>query len=66
MLDGASAVVEVIPDIDIDIDDAPDAAGSSPFGHGDALTRGITADDARLLDGEPKSLQVLVPVTING
>ena len=35
--DGASAVVEVIPAIDID--DAPNAAGFSPFGHGDARTR---------------------------
>jgi hypothetical protein len=63
-LDGASAVVEAIPAIDID--DAPAAGGFSPFGRGDARTRRITADDARLLDGEPQSLQVLVPVTIDG
>ena len=62
-LDGASAVVEAIPAIDID--DAPDADGFSPFGRGDVRTRRITADDARLLDGEPQPLRVLVPVTID-
>ena len=62
-LDGASAVVEAIPAIDID--DAPEAGGFSPFVRGDARTRHITADDARLLDGEPQSLRVLVPVTID-
>ena len=63
-LDGASAVVEAIPAIEID--DAPDDGGFSPFGRGDARTRRITADDARLLGGEPQSLRVLVPVTIEG
>jgi hypothetical protein len=63
-LDGASAVVEAVPAIDID--DPPGANGFSPFGRGDARTRNITADDVRLLAGEPKSLQILVPVTIDG
>jgi hypothetical protein len=63
-LDGASAVVEAVPAIDID--DAPGADGFSPFGRGDARTRVITAYDARLLAEEPQSLQILVPVTIDG
>jgi hypothetical protein len=63
-LDGASAVVEAVPAIDIE--DTPEAEGFSPFGRGDARTRSITADDARLLAGEPQSLRILVPVTIDG
>jgi hypothetical protein len=63
-LDGASAVVEAVPAIDVD--DAPAAGGFSPFGRGDARTRSITADDVRLLSGQPQSLRVLVPVTIDG
>jgi hypothetical protein len=62
-LDGASAVVEAVPAIDID--DTPGADGFSPFGRGDARTRSITADDVRLLAGEPQSLRILVPVTID-
>ena len=63
-LDGASAVVEAVPAIDID--DAPRVDGFSPFGRGDARTRSITADDARLLAGEPQPLRIIVPVTIDG
>jgi hypothetical protein len=63
-LDGASAVVEAVPAIDID--DTPDADGFSPFGRGDARTRSITADDVRLMAGESQSLRILVPVTIDG
>jgi hypothetical protein len=63
-LDGASAVVEAVPAIDID--DPLGADGFSPFGRGDARTRSITADDVRLLAAEPKSLRILVPVTIGG
>jgi hypothetical protein len=63
-LDGVSAVVEAVPGIDIE--DAPGADGFSPFGRGDARTRSITADDVRLLAGEPQSLRILVPVTIGG
>jgi hypothetical protein len=63
-LDGASAVVEAVPAIDID--DAPGADGFSPFGRSDTRTRSITADDVRLLDGEPQLLRILVPVTIDG
>ena len=54
-LDGASAVVEAVPAIDID--DTPGADGFSPFGRGDARTRSITADDVRLLAGDPQSLR---------
>jgi hypothetical protein len=63
-LDGASAVVEAVPAIDID--DTPDADGFSPFGRGDTRTRSITADDVRLMAGESQSLRILVPVTIDG
>jgi hypothetical protein len=63
-LDGASAVVEAVPAIDID--DLPEADGFSPFGRGDARTLSITADDVRLLAGELQSLRILVPVTIDG
>lgn len=62
-LDGASAVMEAVPAIDID--DAP-ADTFSPFGRGDARARRITADDALLLAGMPQSLRILVPVTIDG
>ena len=59
-LDCASAVVEAVPAIEIK--DQP--GGFTPFGRGDARTRSITADDSRLLAGEPQSLRILVPVTI--
>jgi hypothetical protein len=63
-LDGVSAVVEAVPAIAID--DAPGDDGFSPFGRSDARARSITADDVRLLAGEPQSLRILVPVTIDG
>lgn len=63
-LDGASAVVEAVPAIDIG--DAPDTDGFSPFGRSDARTWNITEHDVRLLRGKPQLLRVLVPVTING
>ena len=63
-LDGASAVVEAVPAIDIA--DVSGTDGFSPFGRADGRTRSITADDVRLLTGEPRSLRVLVPVTIDG
>ena len=63
-LDGASAVVEAVPAIDID--DAPGADGFSPFGRADPGARSITAEDVRLLAGEPQSLRIIVPVTIDG
>jgi hypothetical protein len=62
-LDGASAVVEAVPAIDID---TPEADGFSPFGRSDARARSITADDVHLLAGEPQALRILVPVTIDG
>lgn len=61
-LDGASAVVEAIPAIEID--DPPEIAGFTPFGRDDVRTRSITATDARLLAGPPQPLQILFPVTI--
>jgi hypothetical protein len=63
-LDGASAVVEAVPAIDIDV--TPAVSEFSPFGRRDERTRSITADDVRLLAGEPQSLRILVPVTIDG
>lgn len=62
-LDGASAVVEAVPAIEID--DPPETGGFTPFGRDDARTRSITADAARLLTGRPQSLRVLFPVTID-
>lgn len=62
-LEGASAVVEAIPAIDIE--DAPKADGFSPFTRGDARATSITADDTSLLAGEPEPLRILVPVTID-
>jgi hypothetical protein len=62
-LDGASAVVEAVPAIEID--DPPTGDEFSPFGRGDARTRKITEADARLLGREPRSLRILVPVTLD-
>ncbi|HUC57657.1 MAG TPA: hypothetical protein VMA95_09670 [Streptosporangiaceae bacterium] len=57
-IDGASAVVEAVPAIDVP------AARFSPFGRGDNRATAITADDVRLLSGEPEPLRILIPVTI--
>jgi hypothetical protein len=67
-LDDSSAVVEAMPAIDMerDIEEGPEAGGFSPFGRGDARARTITAQDARLLSGEPEALRILVPVPIEG
>jgi hypothetical protein len=62
-LDGASAVVEAVPAIEID--DHPEIAGFAPFGRDDARTLSITTDDARRLVGRPQSLRILYPVTIS-
>ena len=63
-LDGASAVVQAVPAIEVE--DSSKADNFRPFGRGDARTRSVTAEDARLLAGDPQPLQVLVPVTIDG
>jgi hypothetical protein len=63
-LDGATAVVEAVPAIEIE--DSAETDEFRPFGRGDARTLSITADDARLLAGYPKSLRIIVPVTIDG
>jgi hypothetical protein len=60
-LSEASAVIDVIPALDVD-DDEP--APFTPFGRGDTRALAITADDERLLSGTPEPLRVLVPVTI--
>ena len=60
-LDGASAVVEAVPAIEID---DPEIGGFTSFGRDEARTHSITADDARLLAGRPQSLRILFPVTI--
>jgi hypothetical protein len=67
-LDDSSAVVEAMPAIDLEIhvEEASGAGGFSPFGRGDARARTITAQDARLLSGEPEALRILVPVPIEG
>jgi hypothetical protein len=61
-LDGASAVIEALPAIDVN-DDAQ-AVAFTPFGRGDKRALGITADDERMLAGEPAPLRVLVPVAV--
>jgi hypothetical protein len=63
-LDGASAVVEAVPAIEVE--EAPETADFSPFGRGDERTRSITADDTRLLTGHPQPLRIIVPVTVGG
>jgi hypothetical protein len=63
-LDGASAIVEAVPAIEVE--DAPETGGFSPFGRGDARTRSITAGDARLLAGQAQPLRIIVPVTVDG
>jgi hypothetical protein len=62
-LDGVSAVIEVVPAIDID--DTPLDDGFSPFGRADPRATSISADDAHFLAGEPQGLRILVPVTID-
>ena len=63
-LDGASAVIQVVPAIEVE--SVVEAGGFSPFGRGDARTLSITAEDAQLLTGTPQPLRILVPVTIDG
>lgn len=61
-LGDASAVIDVIPALDVN-DDTPSVPFSA-FGRGDKRTLAITAEDERLLAAEPQPLRVLVPVTI--
>jgi hypothetical protein len=63
-LDGASAVVEAVPAIEVE--EVPESGEFSPFGRGDARTRSVTADDTRLLAGQPQPLRIFVPVTVDG
>jgi hypothetical protein len=63
-LDGTSAVVEAVPAIEVE--DAPETDGFSPFGRGNARTRSITTDDALLLAGQAEPLRIIIPVTVNG
>jgi hypothetical protein len=63
-LDGASAVVEAVPAVEVE--DVPETGEFSPFGRGDARTRSITADDTRLLAGRPLPLRIFVLVTVDG
>jgi hypothetical protein len=65
-LDDSSAVVEAMPAIDMeaDVEEGPAASRFSPFGRSDAQARTITAQDARLLSGEPEALRIHVPVLI--
>jgi hypothetical protein len=63
-LDGASAVVEAVPAIDVD----GGSGGNTftPFGRGDARVRNINQADQRLLSGTPEPLRILVPIQIEG
>lgn len=62
-LDDASAVVEVLPALDVG--DEIEASMFSPFGRGDVRVRALTSADERLLAGEPEPLRILVPVLID-
>lgn len=61
-LSEASAVIDVIPALDVNDDSEP--ASFTPFGRGDRRTLAITAEDERLLTGDPQPLRVLIPVTV--
>jgi hypothetical protein len=75
-LDSATAVVEAVPAIDVMylsetapavyIESPLHLNEFSPYGRGDARARSITAEDARLLAGEPRPLRILVPVMVEG
>jgi hypothetical protein len=61
-LDDASAVVEAVPAIDIE--DTTETSEFTPYGRGDARVLSVTAEDARLLAGEPEPLRIFIPVLI--
>jgi hypothetical protein len=77
-LDSATAVVEAVPAIGVDVMYRSETAPAvyterslhvnefSPYGRGDVRARSITAEDARLLAGEPRPLRILVPVMVDG
>ncbi len=65
-LDFASAVVEALPAIEINLERSKEQIKFSPFGRDDPRTRRISSRDARLLAGEPQPLRILLPVTIDG
>jgi hypothetical protein len=57
----ASAVVEAVPAIDVDV---ADANTFSPFDRGDTRSLAITTEDAQVLAGKPLPLRIVVPVQI--
>ncbi|HWB35448.1 MAG TPA: hypothetical protein VHA75_05415 [Rugosimonospora sp.] len=59
-LDEASAVVEALPAIDV----GSGGDTFTPFGRTDARVRSMTAEDERLLTGEPEAPRVVLPITI--
>ena len=61
-LDAGSAVIEVVPAIDV----GEETGGGvfSPFGRGDVRVRSLTRADERLLAADPQPLRILVPVLI--
>ncbi len=61
-LSEASAVIDVIPALDVGDEGEP--VPFIPFGRGDTRALAITAGDQWLLAGDPELLRVLVPVTI--
>ncbi len=61
-LSEASAVIDVIPALDVNDDSGP--TSFTPFGRGDKRALAVTAEDERLLAMEPQPLRILVPVTI--
>jgi hypothetical protein len=61
---GTGAIGGAIPAIEVE--DAPETAGFSPFGRDDERTRNVTPEDVRPLAGHPQSPQVIVPVAVHG
>jgi hypothetical protein len=61
-LDGASAVVEAVPAIDVE--GTPNTSDFTPYGRAGARVLSITAEDARLLAGEPEPLRIFIPVPL--
>ncbi|MET0417011.1 MAG: hypothetical protein ABW022_13420 [Actinoplanes sp.] len=61
-LNSASAVIDVIPALDVNDDLQP--VPFSPFSRNDDRALAITAEDERLLSGHPEPPRVLVPVIV--
>jgi len=65
-LDESRAVVEAVPGITVPRQRAGTPEPFHPFGRGDRRKTTITSADAEVLRRQPRALQILVPVTIEG